>query len=168
MLYNKYDDIYFIPASLTTYTIPKDLTTLGYSSALNYSNVTTINFEEGGTEPLTIEGDFIEDNDTIQTVHIPARAILERYAFFNRSSLRTVILEDGLTEIGAQAFYLCTGIESITIPSSVETVGYSAFYGWDESQTIYVPFASADDMPAGWDSDWNGDATVVYSGQTQG
>ena len=168
VLYDKYDDIYFIPASLTTYTIPKDLTTLGYSSALNYSNVTTIDFEEGGTEPLTIEGDFIEDNDTIQTVHIPARAVLERYAFYNRSSLRTVILEDGLTEIGAQAFYYCTGIESITIPSTVTTIGSNAFYGWSESQTIYVPFASADDLPAGWDSSWSGNATVVYSGQTQG
>ena len=42
----------------------------------------------------------------------------------------SVIPDDGsVTSIGSQAFYLCNGLESITIPGSVTTIGYRAFYG---------------------------------------
>ena len=41
-----------------------------------------------------------------------------------------VILPEGLTSIGHQAFYLCTGVDTITVPASVTSIGEAAFgYG---------------------------------------
>lgn len=165
VLYNKSNAVYFVPDSLTTYTIPKNLTSLGYSSALNYSNVTTIDFEEGGTETLTIKGDFIEDSNKIREVHLPARAVLATYAFYMRRALEVVTLEEGITEFGSNVFYYCTSISSIEIPASVTTMGSDVFYSWTKSQTIYMPFASTDPLPSGWASDWNEgcDAKIIYT-----
>lgn len=44
-----------------------------------------------------------------------------------RNSVKTVELPDGLTNIGATAFAFCSDLKSVTIPSSVKTIGRSAF-----------------------------------------
>ena len=41
--------------------------------------------------------------------------------------LKIVVLSNGVTEIGQQAFYGCTGLTSITIPDSVTQIGAQAF-----------------------------------------
>ena len=38
-----------------------------------------------------------------------------------------VIIEDGVTSIGNNAFYQCEKLKSITIPASVKRIGYSVF-----------------------------------------
>ena len=38
-----------------------------------------------------------------------------------------VVIPDGVTRIGREAFYLCTGLTSITIPNSVTDIGSRAF-----------------------------------------
>ena len=43
--------------------------------------------------------------------------------------IQNVILPDGLTSIGAFAFWNCTSLTSITIPNSVTSIGESAFSG---------------------------------------
>ena len=52
----------------------------------------------------------------------------------------SLVLEEGITTIGANAFYNCSGLTgSLTIPNSVTTIGNSAFYqcsGFDGSLTI--------------------------------
>ena len=44
-----------------------------------------------------------------------------------RSSIRSVIIEDGVTSIGNYAFSNCTGLISVAIPESVTSIGNSAF-----------------------------------------
>ena len=46
-----------------------------------------------------------------------------------RSSIISVIIEDGVTSIGNSAFHGCTGLTSVTIPNSVTSIGNSAFRG---------------------------------------
>jgi hypothetical protein len=49
-------------------------------------------------------------------------------AFKNCSSLSAVILPDGITSTGAEAFYRCYNLPpSFTIPSNVQSTGESAF-----------------------------------------
>ena len=45
-----------------------------------------------------------------------------------RESIKEIVIENGVTSIGDEAFRLCSSLESITIPDSVTSVGYSAFY----------------------------------------
>ena len=46
---------------------------------------------------------------------------------FKNSNVKKVVIEDGVTSIGAYAFYSCDNSISITIPSSVTSIGDSAF-----------------------------------------
>ncbi len=48
-------------------------------------------------------------------------------AFFGCTSLESITIPASVTSIGEFAFYMCTSIESITIPASVTSIGYSAF-----------------------------------------
>ncbi|MBR5772146.1 MAG: leucine-rich repeat protein, partial [Clostridia bacterium] len=43
-------------------------------------------------------------------------------------SMRVAVISDGVTSIGACAFWRCTGLTSITIPNSVTNIGFRAFY----------------------------------------
>ena len=44
-----------------------------------------------------------------------------------------------LIEIGEQAFNWCTGLTSIVIPNSVQTIGYRAFYNCSGLPSIVIP-----------------------------
>ena len=54
-------------------------------------------------------------------------------------SIKTVIIEDGITEICQFAFYGCTNLTSITIPDSVSKIGHLAFYGCDNLTGVTIP-----------------------------
>jgi hypothetical protein len=56
------------------------------------------------------------------------------------------------------AFYGYSSLESIIIPSSIETIGDYAFYGCD-SITIYCV---AESKPSGWSASWNNSSRPVY------
>ena len=43
--------------------------------------------------------------------------------------IKTVVIENGVTNIGDCAFYYCKSLTSITIPNSVTSIGKFAFYG---------------------------------------
>ncbi len=59
--------------------------------------------------------------------------------YSSRSSIKTVIIENGVTSIGAHAFYYCTSLTSVTIPDSVTSIGGSAFYGCTSLTSVTIP-----------------------------
>lgn len=54
-----------------------------------------------------------------------------------RSSIKSVVIEEGVTSIGNYAFNACSGLTSVTIPNSVTSIGRSAFYGCTNLKTVY-------------------------------
>ena len=59
-----------------------------------------------------------------------------------RDDIKAVVIEEGVTHIGAQCFQFCTNLKSVTIPSSVESIGAAAFYrcrSWRPSITAVRP-----------------------------
>lgn len=48
-------------------------------------------------------------------------------AFSNCRDLANIVLPPNLTEIGSSAFYYCDNLSSITIPATVESIDYAAF-----------------------------------------
>ena len=54
----------------------------------------------------------------------------------------TLIIQDNVTSIGADAFSKCTNLKSVTIPDSVKSIGVSAF--WEcENVNVYISSLSA-------------------------
>ena len=59
--------------------------------------------------------------------------------YWIRDKIKTVIINDGINNIGAFAFSSCENLESITIPNSVINIGYDAFNECKSLTSLYLP-----------------------------
>ena len=50
----------------------------------------------------------------------------------------TVTIEDGINNIGKQAFYRCDGLTSISIPRSITSIGEEAFYNCSDLTAVHI------------------------------
>ncbi len=93
--------------------------TVSSSGTSGVSGVLTWNVDtSAGT--LTVSGSGMMDNYTLET-------LAPWYAY--RDSIKTVVVSEGVTSVGAYAFYKLDAVTSITLPATVETVEYAAFEG---------------------------------------
>ena len=58
---------------------------------------------------------------------------------FSKDVLKEVIIEDGVTNIGNEAFYGCSVLKKVELPDSITTIGNSAFYGCINLTEITMP-----------------------------
>jgi len=58
--------------------------------------------------------------------------------YSNRSSIKSVVIEDGVTNIGDFAFYDCRGLTSVTIPNSVTSIGGYAFFSCTSLTSVTI------------------------------
>ncbi len=181
-----------IPAGMTTYTIPKDMTTLNDNDYFVGTNITKVTFE-ARTETLTISGTSESPfhDAPVEEVELPGTTVLGGYAFAYMTSLKKVTLNKGITKIGDSSstycvFSGCENLQTIVIPDSVTEIGYKAFenctslksidltniqtldqsfQGWTSSQTIKVPFAEGGNAPDGWSPSWQSgcSAQIIYA-----
>ncbi len=56
---------------------------------------------------------------------------------FAYSKINTVIISEGIKTVDWFAFYACHSLTSVTLPRSIESIGYSAFDGASSSFTVY-------------------------------
>ncbi len=56
-----------------------------------------------------------------------------------RTSIKTVIIEEGVTSIENCAFQDCSSLTSVTIPNSVTSIGYCAFAGCSRLTSMTIP-----------------------------
>ena len=56
---------------------------------------------------------------------------------FLSSKITTVVISEGVKKVDWFAFYTCPYLSAVTIPSSVTSIGYSAFDGASPSFTVY-------------------------------
>ena len=53
--------------------------------------------------------------------------------------IKKIVIENGVTNIGNNAFFSCSGLTSITIPNSVTSIGECAFCGCRGMTSITIP-----------------------------
>ena len=61
------------------------------------------------------------------------------YAFSGCSGLTSLTIPSSVTEIGRETFMGCSGLTSLTIPSSVTSIGWSAFSGCSGLTSLTIP-----------------------------
>ena len=59
--------------------------------------------------------------------------------FFDRDNVKKVVIEDGVTCIGRDAFIGCRYMTSVSIPNSVTSIGEKAFSGCSSLVSITIP-----------------------------
>ena len=57
----------------------------------------------------------------------------------NRSSIRSIIIDDGVTSIGDYAFYSCSSMKEVSIPNSVTNINYRSFMKCSGLDSINIP-----------------------------
>lgn len=60
-------------------------------------------------------------------------------AFENNLYVERVIIPEGVTEIGTMAFFYCSNLKSVEIPDTVTIIGNSAFYGCENLVDVRIP-----------------------------
>lgn len=58
---------------------------------------------------------------------------------WRRTSIDTLVIEEGVTEIGDYAFYYCENLRSISLPTSLTRIGAFAFTGCNGIDSIDIP-----------------------------
>lgn len=138
-------------ASLETLTIPfvgNSATTKGDNSSFGYIFGTT---SFPGGIPTIHNGITYYIPSSLKEVIITGGTSIEDGAFYNCSSLTSIILPDTLVDIGDNAFRNCSSLTSLVIPQSVQNIGAYAFYGCTNI-AIYLEIPN---VPFEWAENWN-------------
>lgn len=154
--------------TITSVTIPANVTEIGANAFAGCTNLTSVNYE-GDWSNLTIQSgnpavqdaaneqlfDFnfilnntavivIRYNGTAADVTIPSRykgkpvTMIDHAAFFN-SVVTSVTIPDSVTSIDDNAFGFCSQLTNISIPNSVTSIGFSAFAHCTSLKSITLP-----------------------------
>ena len=122
----------FAGARFNAVEIPARCVFVGFACMQNCKELTSLTFEDR-TEPIewgqnaAAGGPFtFAGCGKLESVTIPKEVGTFKASFQECMALKTVVLEDGITEIGNYAFFQC-GITSVSIPKSVQRIGLAAF-----------------------------------------
>lgn len=124
-------------SSLTSIIIPAGVTSIGKYAFCNCSSLTNITIPDGVTK---ISDGAFSSCLNLTSITIPDNVTSIGYsAFKNCNSLTNIIIPDSVTSVGASAFDGCNNLTDITIGSSVKSIGYDAFSYCDNLTNITIP-----------------------------
>ena len=132
--------------NLTSITIPESVTSIGYQAFLDCNGLTSISIPSSVTS--------IGDRAFSSCIGLASISVDSSNQYYNDGNGRNCIIKtstntlvagckntdipSSVTSIGGSAFWGCTGLTSITIPSNVTSIGGSAFSGCSGLASISV------------------------------
>jgi len=111
---------------LTNITIPKNITSIGYSAFEHCMGLTSVLM---GDNVISIGYGAFSSCSGLANITIPNSVIsIGDFSFFACIGLKSITIPDSVISIGNNAFYYCTGLISAIIGNSVTSIGSNVFY----------------------------------------
>ena len=138
-------------SGLTSFTIPNSVVSIGLNafescsglSSVHISNLESwckISFSGGYSNPLSVAHHLYLNGEEIINLVIPnGITSIGNDAFDGCTFLTSVTIPNTVTNIGNGAFSGCSGLPSITIPNSVTKIGPNAFRSCSGLQSVTIP-----------------------------
>ena len=134
-------------SGLTSIEIPEGVTSIGNYAFYGCSGLTSIEIPEGvtsigesafygcnGLTSITVEAD-----NMVYDSRDNCNAIIEKESNELILGCKSTIIPSSVTSIGESAFYGCSGLTSIEIPEGVTSIEWSAFRGCSGLTSIEIP-----------------------------
>ena len=118
--------------SLETLTIGSSVTSIGESAFARCTNLSQLVIGNG-QETLTIQSNTFS-SCPITTLYL-GRNVND---YVNFKSLETLTIGSSVTSIGDEAFYGCSKLTAVEIPNSVTSIGERAFYGCERLHSVTI------------------------------
>ena len=96
---------------------------------------------------------------------------IDPYVFSGQSTLKSIVIPEGVTVIRNNAFYNCYSLCHVELPSTLTEIGEYAFYDVSDYAVFHIPenvtsigtyafnrgmvFCNQDSLPTDWASGWN-------------
>lgn len=147
-LYDMNWNLLLIPAAMTEFVIPKEVTSLTVRDAnentLFYGKaIKTITYEDGRTQGLQIQSGAMGQGvfvglSALESVVLPDDTVIGAYAFFHCAKLTSVTFGAGTGTIGANAF-AGTGIKNLVLTEGFTSIGKEAFLSCTALAAVTFP-----------------------------
>lgn len=128
------DSAFYACAALEEIEIPESIEKIGIN-AFAFSGLKKVKLPKN---LQTLEGYAFYRCPALEEVHLTGDIqnwLFDRQ-FAENPALTTVILDEGVTQIGPYSFISCTALESVTFPKSLTDLGVSAFSGCSSMKSV--------------------------------
>lgn len=137
-------EAFYFNSKTTSITLPEGLETIGNAAFFFASGLTSLNLPDS----IRSIGAMALNGVSKAPLTIPASVEFIGDSAFSGSGVVDGDLPEGLTYLGDKAFSNCTGLTSITLPSTVETYGPNIFYGCSNVTYVELP-QNMEKIPSG-------------------
>ena len=118
---------------LQNFILPDGLLTIGDGSFRDCESTTVVNMPDTVTE---LGHWAFVGCSALESVKL-SNSLTEITAFGWCSSLKSLVIPEGVTTIGSQAFNVCTSLETITLPTTLTSISSYAFDACDSLTDVY-------------------------------
>ncbi len=128
----------FSKTGLESIEVPASVTEIGNYAFQSCTDLVTVTFADN-CELKTIYDYAFKDCGKLTNVNLENCYVLETLgaSSFNGCAFSSIELPVALSSIGNQAFYSCANLDSVTIPSNVQTIGSAAFAKTSIAEVVF-------------------------------
>lgn len=128
-------EAFYFNMKTTSVTLPDGLESIGSTAFFFASGIKTLHIPDS----VKTIGSMAFSGVSNAPLNIPASIEFIGDSAFNMSGVVDGDFPEGLTYLGEKAFFNCTGLTTISLPSTVETYGPNIFYGCKNVTYVELP-----------------------------